>query len=116
MATASEKLIDLDPRNPQWRVSFAYATRRFRSIETGKKIQWMAQTNFPKEAIIKYNLACYESVLGNLDAAKKYVKKCFEIEPNWRLEALEDEDEAVVGFLCGRRFELSYALHRRRSD
>jgi tetratricopeptide (TPR) repeat protein len=51
-----------------------------------------AEPKFPKQAVIKYNLACYFCQLGDLESAKKYLKRAFEIDPNWRLQALEDED------------------------
>jgi hypothetical protein len=30
--------------------------------------------------------------LRQIDSAKQYLKRAFEIEPNWRLQALEDKD------------------------
>jgi len=30
--------------------------------------------------------------LGQIDSAKQYLKQAFRIDPNWRLQALEDED------------------------
>ena len=47
---------------------------------------------FPKEAVIYFNLACYDCQLGRLDSAKDYLKRAFEIEPNRRLQALEEMD------------------------
>jgi Tfp pilus assembly protein PilF len=51
-----------------------------------------AETKFPKEAAIKYNLACYFCQIGDIRNAKNYLKKAFELEPNCRMAALEDED------------------------
>jgi len=47
---------------------------------------------FPGEAIIYYNLACYDCQLNRIESAKQYLKQSFRIEPNWRSQALEDED------------------------
>jgi Tfp pilus assembly protein PilF len=52
----------------------------------------MQKEDFPKEAIIFYNLACYECQLGETKSAKDYLKKAFELDLNWRKAALEDED------------------------
>jgi len=41
---------------------------------------------------IRYNLACYLCQLGDLESAKGYLKRAFEIDSSWRLQALEDED------------------------
>jgi hypothetical protein len=51
-----------------------------------------AESKFPKEAIIKYNLACYCCQLGEIENAKNYLKKVFVIDSTWRLQALDDED------------------------
>ncbi len=92
MAAISKRLAEFQPDDVQWMVSFAYAVRRANSIEAAKEILLEAEQKFPKEAIIKYNLACYFCQLGNLESAREYLKRTFEINPNWRLQALEDED------------------------
>ena len=57
---------------------------------------------FPNEAVIPFNLACYFCQLGDLGSAKEYLKRAFEIDRNWRLQALEDEDfKAFVGLVIG---------------
>jgi tetratricopeptide (TPR) repeat protein len=92
MAELSKRLMEFQSDDPQWPVSFAYATRRANSIEAAKEILLNAERKFPNEAVIKYNLACYECVAGNLGTAKEYLKKCFEIGSDWKVQALEDED------------------------
>jgi len=50
---------------------------------------------FPHEALMRYNLACYECQLGCLQQAKEWLQKAFETsrEPTQlRLMALEDPD------------------------
>ena len=76
----------------QWVIALAYATRRANSIEAAREILINAESKFPKEAVIKYNLACYFCQLGNLETAKNYLERAFEIDSSWRLRALEDED------------------------
>jgi tetratricopeptide (TPR) repeat protein len=51
-----------------------------------------ALPKFPREAIIYYNLACYECQSNRIESAAQYLKQAFRIDPNWRLWALEDED------------------------
>jgi hypothetical protein len=51
-----------------------------------------AGSKFPKEAAIPYNLACYYCQLEEIEIAKSYLKKAFDIDLNWRMAALEDED------------------------
>jgi Tfp pilus assembly protein PilF len=51
-----------------------------------------AEPKFPKEATIKYNLACYFCQTGGIQNAKNYLKKAFKLDPNCQMTALEDED------------------------
>lgn len=39
-----------------------------------------------------YNLACYDSVLGELEMAKARLQHALKIDPGMRLAALDDED------------------------
>jgi tetratricopeptide (TPR) repeat protein len=92
MAEMSKRLAEFQPTNVQWVVSFAYATRRANSIEEAKKLLLNAESKFPKEAVIKYNLACYCCQLEDLESAREYLKRAFEIDPSWRVIALDDVD------------------------
>ena len=50
---------------------------------------------FPHEALMRYNLACYECQLGCLQQAKEWLQKAFETSrelTQLRLMALEDPD------------------------
>jgi len=73
-------------------ISLAYATRRADSIEAAKEVLLNAEPKFPREPTIKYNLACYFCQTGGVQNAKNYLKKAFELDPNCRMAALEDED------------------------
>ena len=92
MAEIAKRLSDFQPNYVQWVVSYAYATRRADSIQAAKEILLNAEPKFPKEAIIKYNLACYFCQTQDIETAKNYLKQAFKIDSNWRLQALEDED------------------------
>ena len=56
--------------------------------------------NFPRgvaeSMTLRFNrcisLACYHCQLGEMETAKRYLKKVFEIDLNWRKAALDDED------------------------
>ena len=92
MQEIARRLAHFQPDNIQWTISLAYATRKAHSIQAAKEILLSAESKFPKEASIKYNLACYYCQLGDVQNAKRYLKKAFEIDSNWRMAALEDED------------------------
>src|SRR5205823_6844446 len=92
MQEIAKRLADFQPDDIQWTISLAYATRRALSIQAAKGILLNGEPKFPKEAVIKYNLACYFCQTGDIKTAKSYLKKAFEIDLNWRVAALEDAD------------------------
>src|SRR5262245_20024192 len=92
MQEIAKRLAKFQPDHVQWTMSLAYATRRADSIQAAKEILLNAEPKFPKEAAIKYNLACYFCQAGDIKAAKNYLKKAFQIDLNLRVAALEDQD------------------------
>ena len=92
MQQIAKRLTQFQPDDNQWTISLAYATRRADSIEAAKEVLLNAEPKFPKEATIKYNLACYFCQTGDINAAKNYLKKAFQIDLDLRTAALEDED------------------------
>jgi predicted Zn-dependent protease len=75
MAEIAKRLADFQPDDVQWTISLAYATRRANSIKAAKQILLNAESKFPNEAIIKYNLACYFCQTAEVESAKNYLKK-----------------------------------------
>jgi tetratricopeptide (TPR) repeat protein len=86
------QLMALQPGNSQWPISLAYATRRCDSIEVARNILVVAQKKHPNEAIIPYNIACYDCQLGNLESAKGYLEHAIQLSPKIKPMAMEDED------------------------
>src|SRR5262249_29624192 len=97
MQELAKRLADFRPNDIQWTMSLAYATRRADSIEAAKEVLLNAEPKFPKEAAIKYNLACYSCQTGDITTAKNYLEKAFKIDLNLRMAALEDEDLKPLG-------------------
>jgi tetratricopeptide (TPR) repeat protein len=92
MREIAKRLAVFQPNDIQWITSYAYATRRAESIQAAKEILLDAEPKFPKEAIIKYNLACYFCQMGDTESAKNYLKKAFELDSSWRGKAFDDLD------------------------
>ena len=92
MEQIAKRLKEFEPDNVQWTISLAYATRRAYSIEIAMEILLSAEAKFPREAAIPYNLACYYSQRGEIENARRYLRQAFEIDLNWRMAALDDED------------------------
>jgi tetratricopeptide (TPR) repeat protein len=65
-----------------------------RGFEKAKGLLLEAAKLFPEDGMIQYNLACYSAQLGQLDAAKEYLHKSYELgdAKQIKLMALDDED------------------------
>lgn len=91
-ALLGDSLIKLWPLELEFYLKTAYCLHELkRSLEAKLTLESAPQT-IRETALYYYNLACYESQLGNLEAAKTLLKKCFSIDPTWREESLDDPD------------------------
>ena len=83
-------------RFPRGRVNKAFSMRRANDggIEKAKPVLLEAAKLFPDDGMIQYNLACYCSKLGQLDAAQEHLHKSYELgdAKQIKLMALDDED------------------------
>lgn len=77
-------------------VQLAFATRRLQGIEAARSILREAHDRFPREAIIPFNLACYECQLGDQETALRYLREAESLEPSCRALALRDCDLAPL--------------------
>jgi Tfp pilus assembly protein PilF len=80
----------------------AYALRRVPggSVQQAWDALLPAYTSFPRESIVPYNLACYACQLGQLDAARVWLKRAFSLprRAETKKMALADSDlEALWG-------------------
>lgn len=91
-ARVSRSLCEMHPDRVDTWVSYAYAVRRHENILSAHTILLQAIERFDEDAIIPYNLACYECQLGNNEKAKKYLKRAISLDNSYRTLALEDED------------------------
>ena len=70
---------------------WAQATSKAESVEAGRLILVNALDRHAHDAGVYFTLACYECGLGNMERTKECLKTRFELDPNWRIVALEDE-------------------------
>ena len=98
LRSAALQLMAEQPDNAQWPISLAYATRRCESIEAAREILMVALQDHPDEAIIPYNIACYDCQTGNYDSAIRFLERAVQTSPKVKQMAMEDEDlKAAVG-------------------
>lgn len=84
-----------NPGNSGWWISWAYALRREKSVEEAREILREALQLHPDELMISYNLACYASVLGELDEARGLLGRVFSEDARYRPMASKDPDLAA---------------------
>jgi hypothetical protein len=70
----------------------ATAKRRFKNIEAAKAILLAGEPLLKEQAILHFNLACYECQLGNFEAAKERLTIAVSIDEAFKAMALEDRD------------------------
>lgn len=73
-------------------VNLAYVTRRAQSLAGARIILENAAKRFPDEAVIHYNLGCYACCNNDLDTAKGYLERAFELDGAFYATSLGDED------------------------
>ncbi len=95
-AEVAGHLVNMKPEEPDAWIALAYATRRKDGggLKQARGILVRAQRRFPKEAVIAYNLACYDCQLGNEEGALKWLAKAFAMgrAREMRSMALQDRD------------------------
>jgi predicted Zn-dependent protease len=89
-------LVKLMPEQSFTWICWAYATRRKTDggIPEAKKILLEAESKFPAEYLLRYNLACYECQSGNLKEAMMWLQKAIDMagKNDIRKIALDDPD------------------------
>jgi predicted Zn-dependent protease len=91
-ADLAQALCGEEPGEAGHWLQLAFATRRAHSLEAARSILRRALKRFPREALIPFNLACYECQLGHPDQALHYLGKAEALAPQCRHLALRDED------------------------
>lgn len=73
----AEKLMEVDPSRPTGWLNHAYALRRIPggSVKEAREALLPAYQRFPSESIIPFNLACYSCQLGDMEAARMWLRR-----------------------------------------
>lgn len=80
------------PTEEEWWVSEAYAARRADSIKVARSLLLEGLALNYGSAVIRYNLACYASLLGSPGEAMDFLKEAVHREEKYKALALQDED------------------------
>lgn len=94
----AQELIDLMPDNTFGWIHRSYALHEQDLTGTARMYLLPAVARFPDDITIRYNLACYECVLGNMEEAKLHLTAAFNLAlqqdcaQEWKEQMLGDED------------------------
>lgn len=92
MRTVARQLAIDQPDNPQWFTCWAQAARHAESVDAARLVLLNAVESLPGAAVVQYNLACYECLLGEIEVAKARLGHAFKLNSKLRLAALDDPD------------------------
>jgi predicted Zn-dependent protease len=84
----------LAPSRPFGWIHLAFSLHELKRTKEAKEVLLPVVEKFPKEYLMRYNLACYECQLGNLKESKAWLEKTFELagKNEVKLMALNDKD------------------------
>jgi predicted Zn-dependent protease len=93
-AEIAKAISELVPESPFGFIHRAYSLHELKRTQEAWNVLLPVVDKFPKEHIIRYNLACYACQLGNLKEARAWLKKAIHMaDPKQvKLMALNDPD------------------------
>lgn len=94
----AEKIVALAPQNANGWIHRSYALHELRRTLEAQDTLLVAAALFPDQSVIPYNLACYACQLGDLDSARRWLRRTLKLKgiANLRELALDDPDLAPL--------------------
>ena len=80
------------PDNENHFVHAAYCLHELKRTKEAREILLSGPDSLMDQPLFHYNLACYETRLGEFDLAKISLERCFKLSEDFRKIALEDRD------------------------
>lgn len=96
LATLAGKLVERTPSEAAGWVTWAYATRRAKTLAAAEAILIRAERLHPHEPTIQFNLGCYACLRGDLAAARRRVDRAVALDPKFLHAAATDPDLAAL--------------------
>jgi tetratricopeptide (TPR) repeat protein len=92
----SLRAADLFPQESYGFIHAAFCLHEMGQTQQAKETLLSGPPAMLEEPIYYYNLGCYETVLGNLDQAKAYLRASFRLNKGFREIARQDPDLAPI--------------------
>jgi lipopolysaccharide biosynthesis regulator YciM len=91
-SSVAMRLAELEPGESNWPVALAYAIRRSRGLVFAQEVLVQAGVKFPECATIHFNLACYAAQLGQLEEARRRLRRAIQLDQGFAVLAKTDPD------------------------
>ncbi len=91
-AKVAMQLCKHSPQQTSYFVHAGYCLHECGDTLLARSVLESGPISLQNDALYHYNMACYCAVLGELDPAKEYLLKSFEIDPKLREQAGHDVD------------------------
>lgn len=88
----SKRIATQSPKHPFAWVHWAYALRELDRNLEAKEIAIQGLKHHPDEATLWFNLACYCSLLGEVEQSAIHLNEAIKLDPDFEKEAAEDPD------------------------
>jgi predicted Zn-dependent protease len=88
----SLRLCDMNPNQPFGFVHAAFCLHELGRTSEAKQTLLDGPASLLDEPVYYYNLACYDTVLGNLEQAKVYLRASFRLDKSFQQLAKKDPD------------------------
>lgn len=88
----AEGVRELLPDNQWGHFYIAYALHELKRTEEAYAVVKAVIHKFPQHPLMHYNLACYACRLARLNEAMEWLEKAIDLNPDIRLQALDDPD------------------------
>lgn len=95
-AANARKLCRLMPEQPAGFIHLAFCLHELGDTVRARDVLRKAPPKVQRDATCCYNLACYEAVLGELDAARIHLAQSISIDKRFRDFARQDSDLAAL--------------------
>tara|TARA_B110000467_G_scaffold120535_1_gene111883 strand:+ start:2415 stop:2921 length:507 start_codon:yes stop_codon:yes gene_type:complete len=92
VVAVSKQLVEMDPEAAFGWVNWAYALRELERIAEAKDVATRGLISNPKEAVLWFNLACYCSLLGEVEESSNHLDQSIALEKSFEKEAVDDPD------------------------
>ncbi len=93
---AGRRLCEIRPQAPIGFIHAAYCLHELRETKLAREVLLAGPASLVKEATYHYNMACYECVLGNEEAALASLEVSFKLDRKYRVYARDDADLAPL--------------------